>query len=183
MIRSLKLICCECQQAFIPTNELFYRDNFISTNLRDAHFICPKCIKKWQAKWQIATATFTEEDYSTYVTITLVDGTSYEHLDCTALDGIVVTSEEIPEAAQHKLFTLFEVWDLKRKANTLKDCTFNDEFMRTTFNCTTYGGESYQNVAFRFNMQGQLETATPIPTYITEQIIIAWKSYQAQNVE
>ena len=60
--------------------------------------------------------------------------------------------EEIPLEGQEKLYSIYEQWDLKRKQNTLKDCIFKDEFMRTTFSCETYGGEKYVDVAFRFNM-------------------------------
>ena len=53
--------------------------------------------------------------------------------------------------------------------------------MRTTFSCETYGGEKYENIAFRFNMPGQLETEKPLPAYIVEQIMIAFKMYQVQK--
>jgi len=53
--------------------------------------------------------------------------------------------------------------------------------MRTTFTCETYGGERYENIAFRFNMQGKLESEKELPDYIKEQIIVAWKMYQAQK--
>ena len=60
---------------------------------------------------------------------------------------------------------------------------FKDEFMRTTFTCETYGGEKYENIAFRFNMQGKIETEKPIPDYILEQIINAWKMYENQKMD
>lgn len=183
MIRKLELICCECQKPFVPEGELFYRDNFISNNIKDVKFICPECLKNWKNKWQIQSAEFYEKDYSIYVNIILEDGTEFKNLDCTALDGVVITSEEIPLEGQEKLYSIYEQWDLKRKQNTLKDCIFKDEFMRTTFSCETYGGEKYVDVAFRFNMQGKLETAEPLPDYIIEQIITAWKMYEANNID
>lgn len=86
-----------------------------------------------QAKWQIKAAEFFEKDYVLTVTITLADGTVYENLDCTPLETTVVTSEEIPEAAQRKLFAIYSDWDAARKKNYLKDCTFKDEFMQHYF--------------------------------------------------
>ena len=47
----------------------------------------------------------------------------------------------------------------------------------------TYGGEKYENIAFRFNMQGKLETEKPIPEYIIKQIISAWKAYENQKMD
>ena len=55
--------------------------------------------------------------------------------------------------------------------------------MRTSFTCETYGGEKYENIAFRFNMQGKIETEKPIPDYIIEQIINAWKMYENQKMD
>ena len=60
---------------------------------------------------------------------------------------------------------------------------FKDEFMRTTFTYETYGGEKSENIAFRFNMQGKIETEKPIPDYILEQIINAWKMYENQKMD
>ena len=183
MIRTLPLVCGDCDKNFIPAGELYYRDNFISNSIRDVHFICPDCIKKWLDKWQIKTADFFEKDYVLTVSITLEDGTVYENLDCTPLEETVVTSEEIPEEAQRKLFAIYSKWDSDRKNNSLKDCTFKDEFMRTTFSCETYGGETFTDIAFRFNMKGQLETETPVPEYVLKQIIDAYRLYEMQNKE
>ena len=38
--------------------------------------------------------------------------------------------------------------------------------MRTSFSCETYGGEKYEDVAFRVNIKGVMETAVPVPDYI-----------------
>lgn len=181
MIRKLSLVCSDCANAFVPIKELYYHDNFISNNIRDTRFICPDCIMKWEAKWQIAEAEFFEKDYIMTVTITLKDGTVYQNLDCTPLEETIVTSEEIPEEAQRKLFSIYSSWDATRKKNLLKDCTFKDEFMRTTFSCETYGGEVFTDIAFRFNMKGQIETESPVPEYILDQIVDAYQIYEMQN--
>ena len=183
MIRELKLICGECQQEFTAEGKLYYRDNFRSAKISDAFLLCPACIDNWENKWQIEAAVFFERDYSLYVTITLNDGSIYEALDCTPMDGIVVTNEEIPLKAQQKLFDIYQEWNNERKKNTLKDCVFQDEFMRTSFTCETYGGEKYENIAFRFNMQGKIETEKQVPDYITEQIINAWRMYENQKLD
>lgn len=55
--------------------------------------------------------------------------------------------------------------------------------MRTTVTCETYGGERFENVAFRFTMRGELQTEVPMPDYIREQVVDAYKLYEAQNQE
>ncbi len=183
MIRTLPLVCCDCAKTFVSTGELYYRDNFLSNSIKDAHFICPACIDKWKEKWQIKTAEFFEKDYVLTVTITLEDGTVYENLDCTPLEETVVASEEIPETAQRKLFDIYIDWNKECRKNSLKDCSFKEEFMRTTFSCKTYGGENFTDIAFRFNMKGQIETETVVPEYILQQIIDAYRIYEMQNKE
>ncbi len=184
MIRTLHLVCSECGNAFVPEGEIYYRDNYMCTNIRDTKFICPACIKVWRDKWKIKDAVFQEEDYVLTVTVELEDGTVYTNMDCTPLDETetVVTGEDIPVEAQQRLYEIYSAWDKERKAQWLKDCTFNEEFMRTTFSCETYGGEKFENVAFRFNMRGDLETERPIPDYVKEQIIDAYRLYEAQNM-
>ena len=181
MIRSLKLICHDCHKSFQPTEEIFYRDDFSAKDIKDVELLCADCVNKWKKYWDIASAEFLEENYCMYVTITLKNGEHFEKLDCTPMDGIVVTGKEIPLEGQQKLYEIYQEWDIKRKKDTLKDCFFKDEFMRTTFTCETYGGEKFENIAFRFNMEGALETEKEVPIYIKEQIITAWKMYEAQN--
>ena len=183
MIRKLELVCGECHKQFNAEGELHYRDNFRTTKITETFFLCPSCIEEWKNKWRIKDAEFFEKDYSLYVDITLNDGSIFESLYCTPMDGIVVTSEEIPTEAQRTLFDIYQKWDNERKKNTLTDCMFKDEFMRTSFTCETYGGEKYENIAFRFNMQGKIETEKPIPDYIIEQIINAWKMYENQKMD
>ena len=39
MIRTLPLVCSNCDNKFVPAEELYYRDNFMSNSIRDVHFI------------------------------------------------------------------------------------------------------------------------------------------------
>lgn len=184
MIRTLQLVCSQCNKPFTSDGVLYYKDNYLSANIRDAKFICPECIAAWKEKWQIKNAQFQEKDYVMTVTLKLENGERYENMDCTPIDDTetVVTGEDIPPEAQKKLYAIYAAWDRERKAHILKDLTFSDEFMRTSFTCETYGGERYENVAFRFNMRGELETEKPLPDYIKKQIIDAYKIYEAQNI-
>ena len=57
MIRSVKLVCAECGENFVPQDGvLYYKDNYINNTVKEAKFICPACIKKWHDKWQIKSA-------------------------------------------------------------------------------------------------------------------------------
>lgn len=185
MIRTLDFICSECQEHFVPGDKLYYRDNYMSNSIRDTKFICPACIETWIEKWHIKDASFHEADYVLTVDIELEDGSFYKNMDCTPIDETetVVIGEDIPETAQRCLYTYYADWDKERKAHILKDCIFNDEFMRTTVTCETYGGERFENVAFRFTMRGELQTEVPMPDYIREQVVDAYKLYEAQNQE
>ncbi len=183
MIRTLALICCDCKQEFTPKDKIYYRDNFLSKDIKDAQLICDTCIAKWQEKWKISKADFQEKDYVLRVTITLENGTVLENLDCTPLETTVITEEEMPLGAQEKLYEYYVQWDTARKEKVLKDCIFEDAFMRTTVTCTTYGGEHYENMAIRFNMKGELETEQEVPDYIRNQIAEAFKLYEAQNID
>ena len=183
MIRTLPLVCSQCGQKFTPQNIIYYKDDFTAREIKDVKFVCQDCIQKWLDKWQIVDAKFQEKDYILTVSLQLKDGTTFEHLDCTPLDGTVVTGEDMPEAAQKKLFTFYEAWDLQRKAHTLKDCFFTDSFMRTSVTCSTYAGVEFKDLAFRFNMKGELETEKPIPPYIAKQMEEAYKLYKKQQGE
>ena len=185
MIRTLNLLCSECGERFASDGTVYYRDNYLSASIRDTKFICPNCIKKWQEKWQIKSAVFHEADYVLTVDIELEDGSVYRSMDCTPIEetGTVVAGEDIPEAAQRRLYEIYAVWDRERKAHLLKDLTFADEFMRMSFTCETYGGERYENVAFRLTMKGELQTERPIPDYIKKQIKEAYQLYEAQASE
>ena len=185
MIRTLDLVCSECGEAFVPGAQLYYRDNYMNTSIRDTKFICADCIAKWKAKWQIKNAIFHEEDYVMTVDIELEDGTVYHNMDCTPIDETqtVVVGEDVPVEAQKRLYTIYDAWDKERKAHVLKDCIFKDEFMRTSVTCATYGGEHYENVAFRVTRRGELQTEIPMPDYIKKQILEAYELYEAQNMD
>lgn len=114
MIRELKLICGECQQEFSADGKLYYRDNFRSAKISDAFLLCPACIDNWENKWRIEAAVFLKGLFVIRY-IFLNDGSIYEALDCTPMDGIVVTNEEIPLKAQQKLFDIYQNWDSERR--------------------------------------------------------------------
>lgn len=185
MIRTLDIVCSECGAAFVPVDKLYYRDNYMNTSIRDTKFICPDCIAKWQAKWQIKSAVFKEQDYVMTVDIELEDGTIFKNMDCTPIDetATVVVGEDIPVEAQQKLYVIYDAWDKERKAHVLKDCIFTDEFMRTAVTCETYAGEKFENVAFRVTIRGELQTEIPMPDYIKKQVLEAYKLYEAQNMD
>jgi len=185
MIRTLDFICSECGERFVPGQKLYYRDNYMSGSIRDTQFICPACIEKWQQKWQIKSASFNEADYVLTVDLELADGTCYDAMDCTPINETetVILGEDVPVEAQKALYKIYAAWDKERKAHYLKDCTFQDEFMRTAFTCETYDGERYENVAFRITMRGELQTEIPVPDYIKAQIMEAYKLYEAQNAD
>lgn len=185
MIRTLDIVCSECGKNFIPSKKLYYRDNYLSNSIRDTKFICPDCIAAWENKWHIKRAAFSEVDYVLTVDIELEDGSFYENMDCTPIDETetVILSEDIPQQAQHELYIIYAAWDKDRKAHCLKDCVFTDEFMRTAFSCETYGGEKFDNVAFRVTIRGELQTEIPVPDYIKVQILDAYRLYEAQNMD
>lgn len=185
MIRTLEFVCSECGEHFVPGEKLYYRDNYMNNSIRDTKFICPDCIARWQQKWQIKTASFHEVDYVLTVDLELEDGTVYNNMDCTPIDETetVVLGKDVPVEAQQELYKIYAAWDKERKAHILKDCTFKDEFMRTSFTCETYSGERYENVAFRVTMRGELQTEIPVPDYIKMQILDAYKLYEEQNAD
>ena len=171
MIRTLEFVCSECGEHFVPGEKLYYRDNYMNNSIRDTKFICP--------------ASFSEVDYVLTVDLELEDGTVYNNMDCTPIDETktVVLGEDVPVEAQQELYKIYAAWDKERKAHILKDCTFKDEFMRTSFTCETYSGERYENVAFRVTMRGELQTEIPVPDYIKMQILDAYKLYEEQNAD
>ncbi len=117
------------------------------------------------------------------VDIELEDGSVYENMDCTPIEETqtVVVGEDIPVEAQQRLYEIYFAWDQERRAHVLKDCVFTDEFMRTSFTCATYGGEKFDNVAFRVTVRGELQTEIPVPDYIKRQILEAYRLYEAQS--
>jgi hypothetical protein len=142
VIRTLPLVCSLCGQNLLPRDIVYYKDDFTAHEIKDVKFVCQDCIQKWLDKWQIADATFQEKDYILTVSLKLEDGTTYNDLDCTPLDGSMVTSIDLPEAARKSCLNCTQAWDLQRKAHTLKIVSLPMSFMRTTVTCSTYGGES-----------------------------------------
>lgn len=181
MIRNIKLICSECQQNFIAENIIYYKDNFINKDLQHADFICQNCYNFWSDHWQIASATFYELDNILYVDFTLDGGEVYKRIDCTAIDDCIVTGLDLPKCSQKKLFTIYSKWLEEIRKDLLKECTFFEDFMKTTFTCRTYGGENYEDIAFRINRKNKMETAVEIPENILQQVIIAWHQYELQH--
>lgn len=179
MIRTLKLICAECKETYNAEGLIYYRENFISRDFQDVELVCPKCHQAWIDKWKIKSADFKELHDNLYVNLELEDGTFFEELDCTPMDEheIVALGVDSPDEAQKALYTIYHEWDLERKANILERCDFKDEFMRTTFTCATYSGEAYTDVAFRFTMNGDMQTEVPVPDYIKEQVAEAYEIY------
>jgi len=180
MIKELKFVCSECGNAFKPDSSVHYRDNYTSTRIEDTQFICDKCIAQWQDKWQITAATFQEKDCVMTADIILADGTDIRKIDCTPIEeeGIVVLGEDIPRSAQEELFKFYVTWDLERKKNILKQCLFEEEFMRTTVTCETFGGERFEKIAFRVNRKGEIETEKPLPDYVKEQLLEQYAIYE-----
>ena len=116
MIRTLPLVCSNCDNKFVPDEELYYRDNFMSNSIRDVHFICPDCIKRWKDKWRIKTAVFSEKDYVMTVSITLEDGTIYKNLDCTPLEELLlqVKKSQKKHSGNYSAFILNGIPNAKR---------------------------------------------------------------------
>lgn len=182
MIRTLNFKCCECGKEFQPGKTVYYKDDYCNHLIQNTEFICDDCIQAWREKWQIKAATFHDKDCVMTVDLTLKDGTKLKDVDCTPLEEneTVVLGEDVPVEAQKKLYKIFMKWDQKRKANVLKYCHFDEEFMRTTVTCETFSGEKFEKVAFRINRRGELETEVEMPDYIKEQIIDAFSMYEMQ---
>ncbi|MDO4178917.1 MAG: hypothetical protein Q4D21_06970 [Phascolarctobacterium sp.] len=179
MIRTLNLVCAECKETYNAEGLIYYREDFISRDFQDVELICPKCHQAWIDKWKVKSAEFKELHDNLYVNLELEDGTYFEEMDCTPMDehGLVALGVDSPEEAQKAVYEIYHAWDLERKANILKHCNFKDEFMNTTFSCETFSGEKYEDVAFRFTMHGDMETAVPVPDYIKEQVAEAYEIY------
>lgn len=181
MIRSIKLICSKCQQHFTAENIIYYRENFINREIQNTALICQKCHDLWENHWQIANARFYELDNMLYVNFTLTNGEVYEKIDCTAIDDCIVAGLDLPKSAQKDLFIIYNEWLDELRKDLLKECTFLEDFMKTTFTCITYGGETYKDVAFRINRKNKMETAIEIPENILQQVIVAWNIYELKN--
>ncbi len=182
MIREKLLLCSKCKKDFVATDKIFYKDNFNVKNFSDVELICDKCIDEWQKYWQIKKAEFFEDYQSLYVNIELENGDSFKKIDCSALDDIVALSIDIPLKAQQVLYEIYKIWYNNKVKDLLKECSFTESFMKTTFTCQTYGGDVYENIAFRFNSMGILETQEVIPDEIKKQVIEKWKAFELSNM-
>jgi len=179
MIRELEFVCSKCGKKYLPKENLYYVDDYVTTSLRDTKFLCDKCVAEWNKKWKIVSAEFHDKDCVMTVDLELKDGTKIKDLDCTPIPEreVVIVGEDIPTDAQKKLYKIFAKWDLQRKVHLLKDCKFEDEFMKTTVTCSTYGGEKFKKVAFRVNRKGELETESSMPDYVKEQVLERYQNY------
>ena len=138
MIRSMEFVCSRCGEKYVPRDRLYYQDDYSGTGIRDAKLICDKCIHDWEEHWQIAKAEFHEVDWVLTVDITLTDGTEYWGLDCSAIPETetVVTGEDIPEKAQHRLYEIYAVWAESRRPKaeprpvlTTEECPYDEAEM------------------------------------------------------
>lgn len=175
MIRSLVLKCNICNKLFAANEKLYYQDDFTTTDIRLLKLICADCLLEWEESLQIDAAVFKEKDCFLYVDITLKNGQQHLNLDCTPMDDIVVTGMDLPDSSKRRLFEIYSVWLQAKRKDMLKECLFKDAFMRTTFSCTTFAGEEFRDIAFRFNRKGEFETEVPVPEKILTQVLEAWR--------
>ncbi len=183
MIRSLPLTCSRCGKEFVPRGALHYQDDFSVQNFKDIRLVCDQCIADWKNKWQIAGAEYSERNYVLTVTITLQDGTVFRDMDCTPIEETetVITGEDIPAEAQHKLYEYYEAFARLRESQQIKDCFF-EKLSEGKFNAdiTTNGGEHFESLAFVVE-DGYLKLEKDVPDYILEGLVNAFKSYLAQE--
>lgn len=183
MIRTLSLTCSHCGKAFSAQDRLYYQDDFTVQNFQDIKLVCDDCIRAWKEKWQIANAEYHEDNYVLTVTVTLKDGTVYKNMDCTPMEDTesVVTGEDIPPEAQHALYEYYIDFARQREAQQIKDCFFSKgEEGKMFADITTVGGEQYDKLAFCVE-DGYLKIDRDVPDYIMEGLVIAYKSYLAQE--
>lgn len=183
MIRTLPLTCSRCGKPFSAQDHLYYQDDFTVQSFKDIRLVCDDCIRAWKDKWQIDHAEFHEKNYVLTVTITLKDGTVYKDMDCTPLDDSesVIAGEDIPPEAQHALYEYYVAFAQKREAQQIKDCFFTKgEEGKMSADITTVGGEQYDNLVF-YVEEGYLKTEQDVPDYVMDGLVIAYKSYLAQE--
>lgn len=175
MIRSLDLKCFICNKLFNANEKLYYQDDFLTNDMRMLKLICTDCLVTWEQSLQVASAVFKEKDCFLYVDITLKNGEQHLNLDCTPMEDIIVTGIDLPESSKRCLFEIYSNWLQEKRKDMVKECLFEEGFMRTTFTCTTFSGEELKDIAFRINRKGQLETEVPVPEKILIQIMNAWR--------
>lgn len=175
MIRSLDLQCSMCNRHFTAVDKLYYQDDFTVNDFKRIKLICSDCLQAWEDSLQVESAVFREKDCFLYVDLVLKNGERHLNLDCTPMDNIVVTGIDLPETAKQRLFEIYSEWLYEKRKDMIRECSFKDEFMRTTFSCVTFSGEKYESIAFRFNRKGELETEVPVPVAILKQVVEAWQ--------
>ena len=183
MIRTLPLTCSRCGKVFTAQDHLYYQDDFTAQSFKDIKLVCDDCIRAWKEKWQIDHAEFYEENYVLTVTMTLKDGTVYKNMDCTPMEDTesVVTGEDIPPEAQHTLYEYYVTFAQKRESQQIKDCFFTKEAEgKMSADITTVGGERYEKLVF-YVEDGYLKTEQDVPDYVMDGLVIAYKSYLAQE--
>ncbi len=186
MIRSLPLICSTCGKEFVPQEQLYYRHEPTLQDVRSLKLVCRSCIDAWLEKWRVASALFQERDYVLTVTVTLENGTVYENLDCTPLEEeeLVITGEDMPEAAQRQLYEKYSQWQRERDFHQLEDCFFVPKEDGTfSVSLLTRGGERYDDLIVTFAEDGCLVTNRAVPDYISAQLSVALKAYKAQEIK
>ncbi len=174
MIRRLELRCGFCAQEFLADKVLHYKDDFIEKDISKLKLMCDACKKKWEEEYVVHTAEFCEKDCFLYMDVAFRNGTVHKMLDCTALEDRIVAGIDLPETAQKELFSIYEVWLNEKRKDLVKECIFSEEHMKTTFSCVTFSGETFNDIAFRFNRKGELETEVPVPANIMAQVVEAW---------
>lgn len=174
MIRKLTLKCSFCSNIFDASQDLYYKDDFITSDFSQIKLMCPNCHKQWENHYIIISALFYEENHSIYADIVLENNIELKKIYCTPLNDTIVADIDLPDNAKNKLFALYTTWLQNKRKDNIKECIFHEEHMKTTFSCKTFGGEEFENIAFRFNRRGELETEIPIPKKIISQIIEAW---------
>ena len=182
MIRKRELICYKCQNTYDSGKTLFYVEDFKTTDFSRLPLVCPACIAEWEAYWEIAKAGFSEKSGNLYVNIKLANGQTHEKINCTPMDDIIAVELDIPDKAQKKLYQIYKKWHDKKMKDFLKTCTFQESFMHTSFTCETYGGKRYENIAFRFNRLGVMETQDAVPDFIKKQVVERWNAYELANM-
>ena len=71
MIRKLTLKCSFCSNIFDASQDLYYKDDFITSDFSQIKLMCPNCHKQWENHYIIISALFYEENHSIYADIVL----------------------------------------------------------------------------------------------------------------
>ena len=86
-----------------------------------------------------------------------------------------------PPEAQHTLYEYYVTFAQKRESQQIKDCFFTKEAEgKMSADITTVGGERYEKLVF-YVEDGYLKTEQDVPDYVMDGLVIAYKSYLAQE--